>query len=365
MEQGNRRKENGEHSGWSAPVAGFCCIGSIVCVLVLVACARSTAPAAATVFVSDETGGVVATIDPEMGTVLERIAVGKRPRGIRLTRDGRHLLVALSGSPIAGPGTDESQLPPADRSADGIGLISLDDRKLVRILPSGQDPEAFDISPDGNTIYVSNEETAEVSVLDLKDGTIRARVPVGEEPEGVTVSPDGRFVYVTCEADNEVVAIDTTSLAVIQRMRTAPRPRSVVFTADGATAFVTAENGAAVTVVEARSHSPSATIKIPELPGAQIAPRPMGAVLALDGREMYVTLGRARSVAVIDVAERRVTRTVPDVGTRPWGIAISADGKKVYTANGPSGDVSVIDVASGRVERRINTGGSPWGVVSR
>ncbi len=59
---------------------------------------------------------------------------------------------------------DESKLPPADRSADGIGVVDLVERKLVRTLESGQDPETFDISLDGKTMYVSNEETATLSV---------------------------------------------------------------------------------------------------------------------------------------------------------------------------------------------------------
>ena len=115
----------------------------------------------AELYVSDETGGAVIVIDTATNKVLERIAVGKRPRGIRVSHDGATLLVALSGSPIAGPGVDESKLPPPDRKADGIGVVDLVTRELVRTLQSGQDPEAFDLSPDGKTLYVSNEETAE------------------------------------------------------------------------------------------------------------------------------------------------------------------------------------------------------------
>ena len=63
-------------------------------------------------YVSDETGGNVIVDRSRSGTVVERIAVGKRPRGIRLSRDGKQLLIALSGSPIGGPGVDESKLPP-------------------------------------------------------------------------------------------------------------------------------------------------------------------------------------------------------------------------------------------------------------
>src|SRR5215211_6559010 len=75
--------------------------------------AAAPAPAAASgarLYVSDETGGKVIAIDAANGTVLEAIEVGKRPRGIRVSRDGTQLLVALSGSAIAGPNVDESKL---------------------------------------------------------------------------------------------------------------------------------------------------------------------------------------------------------------------------------------------------------------
>ena len=101
-------------------------------------------PTGPALYVSDETGGNVIVIDPAAGQVLERIAVGKRPRGIRVSRDGTQLLVALSGSAIAGPNVDESKLPPPDRSADGIGVVDLATHKLVKKYESGDDPELFD-----------------------------------------------------------------------------------------------------------------------------------------------------------------------------------------------------------------------------
>jgi YVTN family beta-propeller protein len=328
--------------------------------------APAPAPASAggpRLYVSDETGGAVIVIDPQSGQVVERIAVGKRPRGIRVSKDRTVAYVALSGSPIAGPGVDESTLPPADRAADGIGVVDLATRKLTRTLKSGQDPESFDLSSDGRLIYVSNEETAEMSVVDIASGAVTNRVKIGGEPEGVTTRPDGREVYVTCEEDNEVYAIDTAALKVAGRMKTGARPRSIAFTKDGKTAFITDENAASVTILDTAKHTKSGAIILPRVEGAKFPPRPMGAVLSPDGLRVYVSLGRARSIAEIDVGTRKLARTIEDVGERPWGIAVSADGRKVYTANGPSGDVSIIDLEGGKVERRIATGGSPWGLV--
>ena len=56
-------------------------------------------------------------------------ALGKRPRGIHASPDKKTIYVALSGSPIAGPGVDESTLPPADKTADGIGVFDIKERK--------------------------------------------------------------------------------------------------------------------------------------------------------------------------------------------------------------------------------------------
>jgi len=316
------------------------------------------------IYVSDETGGRVAVIDPDAGRVVTTLAVGKRPRGIRLIDGGRHVLVALSGSPIAGPGVDESKLPPGDRKADGIGVVDLASLKVARVMKSGQDPEAFAVSPDEKTVYVSNEETGEMSAVDIAGGEVRGSVKVGDEPEGVAVRPDGKVVYVTSEGDNAIAAIDAATMKEIARMPVGARPRGIVFTHDGAKAFTTSENGGVVTVLDAQAHKVLSTITLPRPTAAgAIPPRPMGAVLSPDGGTLYVTTGRAKSIVAIDVASLAIIHTFDDIGARPWGIGISADGRTLYTANGPSGDVSVVDAASGKVVRRIAVGGSPWGLV--
>ncbi|HEY1698037.1 MAG TPA: beta-propeller fold lactonase family protein [Polyangiaceae bacterium] len=333
-----------------------------VLLLAAVACSRSK-PAPALLYVSDEAGGAVVGIDPANGAIVTRIPVGKRPRGLHVSRDGKKLYVALSGSPRGGPGVDESKLPPADRSADGIGVVDLVARKLLNTFPSGQDPEAFDLSPDGQTLYVSNEETAEMSVLDVVSGTVRKRVPVGREPEGVTVRPDGKVVFVTSELDDEVTAIDTGSLAVLGQIHTGKRPRSVVFARDGRTAFVPDEMGARITVIDGVALQPLGDIDIHLDSPMPSGPRPMGGALSPDGKTVYVSTGRGGSIAVIDVASRKQVRSLDGVGDRPWGIAVSPDGARLYSANGTSGDVSFVNLATGNVDRRVATGGLPWGAV--
>ncbi len=154
-------------------------------------------------YVSNEVSGDLTVIDSASYKVITTVPLGKRPRGIHASPDRQTVYIAVSGSPIAGPGVDESTLPPPDRSADGIAVFDVKQNKVVRIIHAGADPENFDVSKDGTQIYVSNEDTAEVSIVDVASGTVVKSFKMGEQPEGVKVTPDGKLVYVTSEEDGD------------------------------------------------------------------------------------------------------------------------------------------------------------------
>ena len=55
------------------------------------------------VYVSNERSGDITVIDGASFQVIATIPVGKRPRGIHASPDGKTVYVALSGTPIEGP----------------------------------------------------------------------------------------------------------------------------------------------------------------------------------------------------------------------------------------------------------------------
>ena len=320
----------------------------------LAAC--SGRPKGEAVYVTNEVSGDLSVIDPATQTVVKTVQLGKRPRGMALSPDGKTLYVAMTGSPAAPPGVDESKLPPPDKAADGIGVFDVGSGRIERVIRGVSDPEQLAVDPDGH-IWAGSEDLGAVVELDASGGRL-ASVALGGSPEGVAVRPGGGAVYVTLEDDNKVVVIDPATGKITARIDTAGRPRSVAFSPDGARAYVTGELAAAVTVIEARAARRLFDIR---LQGGKDV-RPMGAVVSPDGKRVYVTTGRGGMLVALDAA-RGTALGQTAVGQRPWGVTLSGDGKRLYTANGPSNDVTVLDAANLKVLGRIKAGQRPWGAL--
>jgi PQQ-dependent catabolism-associated beta-propeller protein len=299
------------------------------------------AASAETAYVSDEMANVVHVIDAPHWNTPSTIPVGRRPRGMVRSHDGKRLYVAV--------GND-----------DRIDVIDLATRKVVDRLPSGPDPERFAISPDGRWLYVANENDNAVSFIDIAARKIVHEVAVGAEPEGMAVSPDGRWVICTSESASLVHFIDAASAKLVDSILVGTRPRDAQFNADGSQLWVSSETRASVTVFAMPSRRVLHTI---DFDADEHAPDTVQAVgIVLRPQRAFIALGRGNAVAEVDPATFAIRRYFP-VGDRNWGIGLSPDGKRLFAANGLSGDVTVIDLVANRPVATVRTAGKPWGVV--
>src|SRR5918994_2224123 len=297
-------------------------------------------------YVSNEDGHSVTVLDTANAQVIATIQVGKRPRGLKLSRDGSRLFVAVSGLPKCPPTVPDEECAKLKRdlTADGIAVVDTTSLKVIEVLRAGSDPEQFDLSADGRRLFIANEDTATTTVLDIESGKVIARIPVGREPEGVVTAPNGRWVLVTNESDNSVSFIDSRTLKVAKSVRVGKRPRDLAFTPDSKTAYVSGEFDASLYRINVPAGEP--VERVLEL---RKEARPMGVILDSRRGRLYMSTGRGGTVAVVDVGRSpKLIAEIP-VGTRPWGIALSGDGSRRYTANGPSNDVSLIDTSTLRV----------------
>ncbi|HSW06984.1 PQQ-dependent catabolism-associated beta-propeller protein [Aquabacterium sp.] len=308
----------------------------------VLALGTGAALAQGTAYVSSEKDDAITLIDVKTLAVKGTIATCKRGRHVQRAPDGT-LLVACTDS----------------NAADVIDPAT---GKSLRRIPLGDEPEAFDLSPDGKTIYVSNEDEGEASFIDAASGKKLKAVKVGKEPEGVKVSADGKTLYVTSEVASLVHVIDVASAKVVKNIKVGKRPRRMTITPDGKELWVTNELDASVSIVTIADHSVAGTLKF-QVKGARAEDiTPVGITMTRDGKRAFVSLGKANHVAFIDVPARKVTDLVL-VGKRAWNVTLDKAEKQLWVVNGLSDDVTVVDVAGAKAIKSIPVGRVPYGLV--
>jgi PQQ-dependent catabolism-associated beta-propeller protein len=233
---------------------------------------------------------------------------------------------------------------------------------MLHNLPSGEDPEQFALHPNDRTLYIANEDSAVVTVVDIQERSVIGQVGVGVEPEGMAVSPDGKWAVNTSETTNMVHWIDTSTNALVDNTLIGQRPRHVEFSHDGSTLWASAEIGGTVHVIDvnSRKETQQLSFKIPGIHRDRL--QPVGVKLTGDGKYAFVALGPANHVAVIDAKTYEILDYLL-VGRRVWHLAFANDEKLLLTSNGVSGDVSVIDVDELEVIKTLRVGRYPWGIA--
>ena len=204
----------------------------------------------AVAYMTNSVDDTVAAIDPATRAVLSTVRVGDRPRGIAATPDGTRLFVA----------NEESG------SVSVIEAATL--TEVTRIaLPGDAEPYDVAITPDGAEAWVTGHEASGfVHILDTSLLTVAQSVRVGRMPVQVAISPDGTLAYVTNEGDNRLSVLDVWTRSV-QRSLTVPSPFAVAFDPTGARVYVSSRSSpGAVRMIDVASDATLATWEVGEKP---------------------------------------------------------------------------------------------------
>ncbi len=234
-------------------------------------------------------GGVLVVLDPErLSQPVATVEVGAHPAHVVADRTGR-AYVSLSGG-------------------NEIAVVDLASASVIERIATGAYPHGLRLSPDESELYVANVEDGSVSVIDTQHLTEIARIPVGAAPVQVGFTPSGDQVYASLRDENRVAVIDTASREVTNRIDVGPNPIQMFATPDGAYVYVAnqgteAEPNDTVSVIETATGQVVKTITTGG--GAH------GVSVSADGAFVFVTNIADDTVSIIDVATQDVVKTVP------------------------------------------------------
>jgi YVTN family beta-propeller protein len=302
--------------------------------------AITAASAAADVaYVGIQGGGTVAMIDTSLDQVTRTLpdhgSIGAKVQAV-----------------VANPTQTRAFVVDADSGA--LVVVNIASGQIEQRLNVGKAPEGASIAPSGKLIAVCIEDDDAVAIVDVASAKLLQKIHTqGSNPEHCMFSSDDRWLLVSNENSANLDLIDVKAGRSVGVIQDPGHPRGLGWLPNQSIAYVANEHGGAVDVVDVDARS-----VVQSIPTGL---RPAGALAAADGKRVFVSNGGSGTVSVIDTATRSAVATIP-VGQRPWGMALTHDGKKLYVANGRSNSVSVIDTVTLAVIKEIPVGGLPWGV---
>ncbi len=323
--------------------ARFLCGQAVLFCAFALAATPARAEPTGRIYVTNEKSSTITVLDGRSDTAVDEFATCARPRGIHFNLDRTRFFVGCADDNV-------------------IAVYEVATAKLVQRIRKMEEPETFDLSPDGRYLVVSNEEDATATKVNVETGRIEGEAELGEEPEGVLFTRDGKTVYVASEAANLVHVINFENMEVRADVFVGTRPRRFALTPDEKELWVSAELAGEVDIIDTASNTLIGDILFlpPGFRREQVTP--VDLLITRDGTTAYVALGRANHVAVVDVARRAILEYIL-VGKRPWGLALTRDESRLYVANGLSDDISIIDTKSRRVLKSVPVGMVPYGIL--
>jgi YVTN family beta-propeller protein len=160
---------------------------------------------------------MVHVVDPETARVTKNIIVGTRPRRFVVTPDGAELWVS-------------------DELSSEVHVINTADNTIKEVqsfLPPGFRPEdvtpvGMAITADGGRIFVSLGRANHIAVVEAATREVEAYILVGSRAWSVALSRDEKTAYVANGLSDDITIIDLESMAAVESIPVGRTPHSIV-----------------------------------------------------------------------------------------------------------------------------------------
>ena len=129
----------------------------------------------------------------------------------------------------------------ANEDSNNVSLVNLDTGDINASIPLAKAPREVAVDSARSIAYVLHK-AGQISVINLATGTFSVQWNVGEEAKALALNTSGSELVVAAKDVSRLVRVDTTTGAVTQTIPLAREPKAIAFNADGTRLFVATDN---------------------------------------------------------------------------------------------------------------------------
>jgi YVTN family beta-propeller protein len=242
-----------------------------------------------------------------------------------------------------------------NNASNTVSVIDPTTFKIIRTVAVPRSPEHVVPSWDLRTLWVNSDVGNALTPIDPATGQFGKPIPVND-PYNLYFTPDGKYAIVMAEAAHEIVFRDPHTMAIHKIVHV---PCSGVnhadFSPDGRYFIASCEFSGDLLKVDTESETIIGTM---HLPAAH--PMPQDVKISPDGTTWYVADMQTSGLWILN-GDAFTKPTFLPTGNGAHGLYISRDSKWMYITNRGEGSISIFDFASNSLiaKWQIPGGGSP------
>jgi len=289
-------------------------------------------------YISNSGSNYVTVIDRSLERVIGAVTVGDGPRAMALNQRNDMLYVLNSRS----------------HSISVIDALYLELRDTIE-LTAGMNPTDMTFMPDAldatdGKLYVVNKSSNDVVLVDTASSRVMKVIPVGHRPSFVLGDKDRREIYVTNELSNTLSIINASEDIVVATIRVDDNPVGLAL-GDG-NVYVFNQGSNSISVVSPSDREINDTLILSDPPSRGIK--------AFDKR-FFILNTLTDKITFFN--RQDVLTAIRKVGDSPIGLAADEDRNRLYVSNFDSNTVSIVDPKGERVVGELDVGSNPYGVL--
>ena len=249
----------------------------------------------------------------------------------------------------------------SNENSDTVVVLEKQSKKIIKTIETGGRPRDLKFNFDFSKLYVVVSEENHILEIDTKKLIILDQIKTGDDPEIFDIDYNNNYAAVSNEDDNQLTIINLNNKKIIARINdVGVEPEGVNFSPDGKLIYVTSEGTSSVLIIDA--------IEKKIVNEILVGSRPRRGLFVNGGTEYWVSNELSGTVGVIDTTKQEIKKTIKFTikGIReqqitPVDFAYAKKNNLVFVTLGNANHVAVVDVNTYEIKKYILVGNRVWG----